>query len=1077
MCLLVMLIVPHAATIAFALPQHAGRTHTRKQITVGDITVSDFASSRVAQGEAGFHISGPATYVTVPDAQHHSTLVLHAGEIDGKPEGKDPAGILEVSDRITFTIIQDSGGSRRHISGSAGHISYRRSEGLIHLNSVVHITVTDVSALSGPATITAATAVVDLKAAPYRLVLDGPEQLCDIVFSPRPKPGDSSDNVVHISKFAHGEFQPGVSADFRGKEVCAELDARATGDKIVLYSASLTSLFERTILNEIRSDVPVKYHAEQRNAGAALEQSADGAAGKAALLVAGKRLTLQGGSHVRLYNRAQLTGPGTLQSGTATLDLNAKPYQYSADGSPETNSLEFTLAPGKDGKQIPVSVHVFGYSNMRHVTERSVEFSGQSTMLDVAQQTPKRTTHVICSNLTVVMGIGNQSVERIEARNHVRFDVSTPITKTVDRELTGTADSAVITLPAEISGKSNPDGRQSIVLHVVTCKLVSPDRLIGPATLRGTDLEQISAAGKTHVTVTGSQESTDILIPMRAGSTPAAVGAPVGANEIHLYKFKSTTWNEDGSVVELGAGASADLQEPFGGRSTHVEGDRLELAVDAKSKSPTTAMAVGHAHIISVGGRVQKAGINPAKQRLDASAASVTYSIPTKLVELKGAVTGRLADSVRLAEPCDIAAESVSIGLQEPYSTMLIHAPDVKSNTIAADVRMAVWSAPAGGASTAKGSGANKSLIPRTAIRLHLYRFRNAHVQVGVGASADGPGTELDAARTDGRWRMTLTAESVAANFAPDGTSLQSAAADGGIVQFNLQSVPKPQLSRTQTLDGTAAKVEYLADFDQLRVSGHVNATFIDPQTLASPGTLRADSVVIDTGQPQFLYTCSGERSVNDIEFTMLPQEHPKSATVAAAKTAPPDSVPTQTRVHAYGFDSGVLQTGSAVTLAGPGCHLDVAQQQKHSHSEISAPHITADLSSNKPDESGLSNARAEGGVKFTFALPTVSGLAEQSYSGYAASIDYRMMANQQIDMTGRLSVKIVDPEQLLEPGLVEGLEGRVFHLTLTKGVAEYSYDSAGNAITVLLRPRRQVPKPAQESRQNGLPNSNRKAP
>jgi hypothetical protein len=303
-----------------------------------------------------------------------------------------------------------------------------------------------------------------------------------------------------------------------------------------------------------------------------------------------------------------------------------------------------------------------------------------------------------------------------------------------------------------------------------------------------------------------------------------------------------------------------------------------------------------------------------------------------------------------------------------------------------------------------------------------------------------------------------------------------------------------------QSIHGFAAKVTYLCVLDQIRASGHVSATITDPNKLASPGTLSTDSVTVNIGQPQYVYNCTGDPSVNDVDFTLLQHNTPRPAaapiarpgTVATSLSRPLNFAarteidhskmqPTQMTVHAYSFDDAVLQAGSAVTLTGPAAHLDIVQfdtiqKKKTSDSKLISPRISATFSDTGET---LSDARAEDGAQFVFTMPTASGLAEQSYSGFASSLEYRLLPpsaapaaalpatglkapqqqDQQIDMMGRLSIKVVNPEEFSEPGRVEGLDGKILQLTVSNGVAHYSWDGASNSITMLFRPIQQAAK------------------
>ncbi len=235
----------------------------------------------------------------------------------GRLTAKMPPGNLELRGHISFTIDQIQKGNSRHMSGTAGHVKMRRSEGRIKLTEMVHVNITDSSTLSEPAVVTGQNAVVDLKASPYQIIVDGSEEASNVVFVPRRKSNTDGVDRIHISQFTHGEFQPGVTAAFTGKQVRAEVISPAPGDSAVLYSSAIVSEFDHAVLSAIRSMVPVTYHAEQRLADGVIGQSADGSARSAELRVPERILLLSGASQSRFYNADRLVGPGTLDIKTA----------------------------------------------------------------------------------------------------------------------------------------------------------------------------------------------------------------------------------------------------------------------------------------------------------------------------------------------------------------------------------------------------------------------------------------------------------------------------------------------------------------------------------------------------------------------------------------------------------------------------------------------------------------------------------------------------------------------------------------------------------------------------------------
>ncbi len=660
----------------------------------------------------------------------HATLVLHADEIDGTPDGKDAAGNLDLRGHISFTIDQTQNGIKRHISGTAGHAKMRRAEGRIKLTEIVHVSLSDSSTLAEPAVVTGENAIVDLKAAPYSITVDGSEQASNVLFVPRSKSDSDAIQRIHVSQFSHGEFQPGIAGAFTGKQVRAEVFSPSSGNSAVLYSSRIAAEYDHEMLEAIRSQVPVTYHAEQRLASGVIGQSADGSAQAAELRVPGRFLLLTGGSKSRLYNADNLVGPGTLVSKTARLDLSATPYRYTADGPADVTSLHFVLSPTASSKQGPTTVHIFGYLHMSRATEQTVEFTGPYTTLDLSRETPKALSHVTCSKLTIRLGPGNKSIQQVTADDHVHYRFTTAITASQDRTMSGTADNVVVALPPPSAGRATRNSLQKLSMHNVRGTLISPDRLNGEATIRADDVEEITEGGQTQITATGDPANTDLVAPLRAGSTAFDVGqSPTATNTMHLYRFQRAQLNKDGSLSESGIRSVLDLNQTHEKRISHILSNQIDVSVDPKTKSPLVATAVGHVTISSEEPLLDKsgkaAGQQPAQiRRLEASCDRAIYRITLQEVALDGGVTGRLTDKTLFVEPCAIRADSMTIGLQSPFSTLELHDALRAGQPRSTDVRMGLLMKPTSAGAIPKTKSSQK---PATAsnmfMRVHLYGF------------------------------------------------------------------------------------------------------------------------------------------------------------------------------------------------------------------------------------------------------------------------------------------------------------------------------------------------------------------
>ncbi len=174
-----------------------------------------------------------------------------------------------------------------------------------------------------------------------------------------------------------------------------------------------------------------------------------------------------------------------------------------------------------------------------------------------------------------------------------------------------------------------------------------------------------------------------------------------------------------------------DINQTPAKRVSHIQSDQIDVSVDPATKSPLIASAQGRVILTSEEPVVDKSGkatVQPSQmRRLEASCGKAVYNVTLQRIVLDGSVIGRLTDRTLLAEPCDIRADTATIGLQSPYSTLVLHDALGSGAPPAADVRLALLLKPAA-VHTVQSAKPPPKLPARANpfMRMHLYRFHDA---------------------------------------------------------------------------------------------------------------------------------------------------------------------------------------------------------------------------------------------------------------------------------------------------------------------------------------------------------------
>src|SRR5205085_11087208 len=90
-----------------------------KRMSIVDVQVSGYSVFTAAPGFKGVHLCGKRTLIVVPDKKTHSTLRLHADDIETQKENNDTFSVVNLRGDVRFTITRQTEDGPSRVDGSA----------------------------------------------------------------------------------------------------------------------------------------------------------------------------------------------------------------------------------------------------------------------------------------------------------------------------------------------------------------------------------------------------------------------------------------------------------------------------------------------------------------------------------------------------------------------------------------------------------------------------------------------------------------------------------------------------------------------------------------------------------------------------------------------------------------------------------------------------------------------------------------------------------------------------------------------------------------------------------------------
>lgn len=216
-----------------------------------------------------------------------------------------------------------------------------------------------------------------------------------------------------------------------------------------------------------------------------------------------------------------------------------------------------------------------------------------------------------------------------------------------------------------------------------------------------------------------------------------------------------------------------------------------------------------------------------------------------------------------------------------------------------------------------------------------------------------------------------------------------------GHVRYNSVQTSK---AGARTLDGTAGTGLYKHKSKLITLTGGVNMTFTDEERLASPGTLKASRVTVDTTKQPYSYDIAGGNGA-DIRFEPKPAANAKPGTGSIRQ------------VHVSGFSSGVFRSGEQAAFRGSDtvAEFDGSDGGK---ARIEGDSLEAQFGG---DKSTLIRGEAKGNARYSITRKNADGKREETAKGSSNTAVYDV-TDETIKLTGKVDATAIAPESLQSP-------------------------------------------------------------
>lgn len=505
----------------------------------GNVRIYNFASSTISLNGAG-RASGPHTTVDIMNPANHTTVRMHADEI----ESRNGARLILMRENVRYHAAQQIGAHTRTVDGTAQSGAYSQPDARIVLRGGVHATVTDPEALEGPATISAETVAASIAARPYSLEMEGSPASSDLRFAlRRAVPAKNGASVIsaprieniHVSGYDTGHFRPGEYGLFEGPQTRADLAELAGRSQLTVEAPKLEVTGEHGDVSTAAAGPHVRFRASGATGHGSAVTSIQGTCACAAYSAASDEVQLAGPVDATFADPAELEGPGVLHADHVVASLG-RPPAYRIQGAGANTLLRFTPLPPAEPspahppaeqraglQQAPApslalgAVRVTGYTTAEYTPGKGVRFEGAPVRMDTFDRRTKSSASLLADDITAA--VTGAHITRAEATGSVRYRLEKLAAPSGQRQIVRGSGARLV---LAVEG----DARTATISGPLTTEVVDPTHLARPGIIRGLDGDSLamdlSKSVYTFRIESPHETATLDMEPLEPEKTPAA---------------------------------------------------------------------------------------------------------------------------------------------------------------------------------------------------------------------------------------------------------------------------------------------------------------------------------------------------------------------------------------------------------------------------------------------------------------------------------------------------------------------------------------------------------------------------
>ncbi len=493
--------------------------------------------------------------------------------------------------------------------------------------------------------------------------------------------------------------------------------------------------------------------------------------------------------------------------------------------------------------------------------------------------------------------------------------------------------------------------------------------------------------------------------------------------DIKIFDFDTSRGKTDLSGVIL-TGSKTTIEVPDKKSHSLITLHANEITIQ-KQKKDIEAQLNGNVHFHIV----QKQNAGPDRI-LDGTSRAGNYDRASQTYRMSGNVHISVIDPAKITGTGTLQSDTFMIVMSD-QQTVYQMTGNPASNSIH------FMPLPASSASKASGS-------PSDDVRLS--GFNNGSLTFGESALLEGHSSKAQFSRASDRTDFTVNASNIAVQFHGNGDTVSHTSAAGNVELDLIRTVKDNSKERLIAKCDTA---DYNLLEQKMLLKHNIHLSLTSPDSLRKPASIISDELNAVFGDRE-TYSLKGNPAITRIVVAPKAAKptQPAAADKGVQKPVQPQPASTLTISR---FTSGEFTPGMEAELTGENTTVVSAADDHTSSLQIQASKISMVLT----EDNSLQRAEAMSHVRFNLTQTPDPPAVKKTVTGTASKALYTSSEKlQQIVVDGPIEAKFTDPENLAEPGIIQGLTGDALHLLIDDAGLHYEIESEKQTATIQFTPK-----------------------